>query len=95
MHPGPFRSAADVDGPCISVTGAGGERVYCSMQASTSGREHSARYASHHGQLTQDSIHILMEQVSIEVEAFVRLQLPLQQLLSRREMPLNVKVFSG
>ncbi len=63
MRPGPFRSAADVDEPCISVTGADGARVYCSMQASPSGREHSSRFVSHRGQLTRDSINILMEQV--------------------------------
>lgn len=62
---GPFRSAGDVDGPCISVTGAGGERVYCSMQASTSGREHAMHAMSHRGQLTQDPINLLMEQVRI------------------------------
>lgn len=59
----PYRSAADIDGPCISVTGPDGERVYCSMQVSTSGREYSARSMSHERQLTQDPIHILMEQV--------------------------------
>ena len=63
---GPFRSAADVDGPCISVTGVDGERVYCSMQASANGREHSLRSQYHGGQLTKDSMHILMELVSFK-----------------------------
>ncbi|CAK0735135.1 hypothetical protein CVIRNUC_000533 [Coccomyxa viridis] len=67
---GPFRSAADVDGPCISVTGVDGERVYCSMQASANGREHSLRSQYHGGQLTKDSMHILMELV--EKAAFER-----------------------
>ena len=55
-----------MDGPCISVTGVDGERVYCSMQASASGREHSLRSQYHGGQLTKDSMHILMELVSIK-----------------------------
>ncbi len=47
------------------MTGADGARVYCSTQASSSGREHSARFVSHRGQLTRDSINILMEQVRV------------------------------
>ena len=69
MARGPFRSAADVDGPCISVTGVDGQRVYCSMLASASGREHSLRSQYHGGQLTKDSMHILLELVSTKSHA--------------------------
>jgi hypothetical protein len=41
--------------------------VYCSMQASTSGREHAMHAMSHRGQLTHDPINLLMEQVRISV----------------------------
>ena len=66
---GPCRSAADIDGPCISVTGVDGERVYCSMQASASERDHSLRSQCYGGQLTKDSMQILMELVSIKTYA--------------------------
>ena len=62
-----------MDGPCISVTGAAGERVYCSMRASASGREQSLRTQYHGGQLTKDSMHILMEQVSTTSYALYQL----------------------